>query len=641
LVAIAGLLYGCSGGKAQDAAPQQSTAPIFSDPFGLPGPYELAAATTRPREVSAAVLSLTGSEYVPGHGQLVAVEGTDLRFTPDFDEQSRALDGVAYAIYRFNLQGVEFTHTLSISWMTPPAKTADLWLGLSRWDTGYWEWYSAFNSDSLELSYSARDYFSEPSSGDLYVVVLLTGTAEAVLEQLALNGNSTPVAQITADPTSGAPPLLVSFDASGSSSSAGDIVKYEWDWDSDGNWDEDTEAVPATSHEYEAGSYTAWVRVTDEIGGIAAASISISAAAQAAWPMFGHDAQNTHRSPYVGAQTNNVKWTFTTGGNVNSSPAIDANGTVYISSRDGNLYAINPDGSQKWFYDLGDYELGVWLSSPAIGLEGTVYIDVPSYMVSHHAFLYAINPDGSLKWTYDVGGDVNPFPESPTIGIDGVVYVKGAKADGYSVVHAIYPDGSLKWTWSNDGVPIADTYPALGLDGIVYQSFIGQFRAINPDGSLKWKYSNGSTIIISPAIGANGTIYVTSAQAGEIYAFNLDGSILWSKAIPGGSAAIGADGTIYTRSQSKLNAINADGSLDWVFDMGIHATHSEESSSPAIGADGTLYLGGGRYIYAINSDGSLKWEYKTGDWVNSSPAIGADGTVYVGSRDDKLYAFGP
>lgn len=41
-------------------------------------------------------------------------------------------------------------------------------------------------------------------------------------------------------------------------------------------------------------------------------------------------------------------WEFTTGGVVESSPDVDAQGTVYVGSADGTVRAFNPDGSLKW-----------------------------------------------------------------------------------------------------------------------------------------------------------------------------------------------------------------------------------------------------------------------------------------------------
>lgn len=63
-----------------------------------------------------------------------------------------------------------------------------------------------------------------------------------------------------------------------------------------------------------------------------------------------------------------------------SSPAIDGDGTVYIGSSDGKLYAINADGALKWSFQTKD----AIESSPAIGPDGTVYIG------SNDNHLYAI-----------------------------------------------------------------------------------------------------------------------------------------------------------------------------------------------------------------------------------------------------------
>ena len=61
-----------------------------------------------------------------------------------------------------------------------------------------------------------------------------------------------------------------------------------------------------------------------------------------------------------------IKWEFQTGGNVQSSPAIGSDGTVYVGSNDSSLYAINPDGTKKWEFKTGD---GVY-SSPSISSDG-------------------------------------------------------------------------------------------------------------------------------------------------------------------------------------------------------------------------------------------------------------------------------
>ena len=47
-------------------------------------------------------------------------------------------------------------------------------------------------------------------------------------------------------------------------------------------------------------------------------------------------------------------WEFQTGGQVNSSPAIGSDGTVYVGSSDKKLYAVNgKTGVEKWEFETG------------------------------------------------------------------------------------------------------------------------------------------------------------------------------------------------------------------------------------------------------------------------------------------------
>ncbi len=53
-----------------------------------------------------------------------------------------------------------------------------------------------------------------------------------------------------------------------------------------------------------------------------------------------------------------------------SSPVIDVNGVIYVGSRDKKFYAINPNGTMKWFAETGS----AIESSAAIDKDGTIYI---------------------------------------------------------------------------------------------------------------------------------------------------------------------------------------------------------------------------------------------------------------------------
>ena len=128
------------------------------------------------------------------------------------------------------------------------------------------------------------------------------------------------------------------------------------------------------------------------------------------WAMFHGNVRHTGLSPYVGSQTGSLKWKFKTENLIESSPAIGADGTVYVGSDDHCLYALNPNGRLKWKFKTGN-DIH---SSPAIGADGAVYVG------SVDGYLYALNPDGSLKWKFKTGDRIF---SSPAIGSDGAVYV--------------------------------------------------------------------------------------------------------------------------------------------------------------------------------------------------------------------------
>jgi len=73
----------------------------------------------------------------------------------------------------------------------------------------------------------------------------------------------------------------------------------------------------------------------------------------------------------INGKTGAKLWEFETGDDVNSSPAIGSDGTVYVGSNDKKLYAINgKTGVKLWEFETGDRVS----SSPAIGTGGILYV---------------------------------------------------------------------------------------------------------------------------------------------------------------------------------------------------------------------------------------------------------------------------
>ncbi|MEI6634770.1 MAG: PQQ-binding-like beta-propeller repeat protein, partial [Chlamydiota bacterium] len=92
--------------------------------------------------------------------------------------------------------------------------------------------------------------------------------------------------------------------------------------------------------------------------------------ADSPWPMFMHDARHTGQSEYAGPSWPALSWSYKTGYDIESSPAIGSDGRVYVGSLDNRLYAVGSGGSLAWTYLTGDYVE----SSPALGSDGRVYV---------------------------------------------------------------------------------------------------------------------------------------------------------------------------------------------------------------------------------------------------------------------------
>ncbi|HYF50103.1 MAG TPA: PKD domain-containing protein [Planctomycetota bacterium] len=134
------------------------------------------------------------------------------------------------------------------------------------------------NPGALYYAVGAPDSTSQGNgaafSGTIDEVRIYSGALTAAeIAALATLSNQPPVANFTANPTSGNAPLAVSFNGTSSTDSDGTIVSYAWNF-GDGT----TGSGATTSHIYSAGTWTATLTVTDNGGATNSKSTTINVA---------------------------------------------------------------------------------------------------------------------------------------------------------------------------------------------------------------------------------------------------------------------------------------------------------------------------------------------------------------------------
>ena len=201
-----------------------------------------------------------------------------------------------------------------------------------------------------------------------------------------------------------------------------------------------------------------------------------------------------------------LKWSFSTEGFVQSTPAIDEDGKIYFGSHDYNIYSVFPNGTLNWNFHTGGWVHG----SPTIGIDGTVFCG------SDDDYLYALFPNnGTLKWKTEIVGSMR---SSPSQDEDGNLYFGTTS----SRIICMRPNGTEKWHFGlNQGDQIWGSTAAISDDGTIYignnidYNMLGggEIIALNPDGTEKWrKILCNSVLESSPVISEDGVIYICASN---------------------------------------------------------------------------------------------------------------------------------
>jgi outer membrane protein assembly factor BamB len=367
-----------------------------------------------------------------------------------------------------------------------------------------------------------------------------------------------------------------------------------------------------------------------------------------------------------------VKWTFTVEPAPSyahySSPAVGDSGRIYWGTGTARkVYSVDSDGAFRWSYTTD----GQVQASPAIGYDESIYIG------SHDNYFYAFTSEGALSWSFLTINDGYDVVSSAAVDTSGNVYV-GSRDNRIRMFTSAGAFG-----WSYEAAYDIMSSPAIGSDGIVYiGSQDKKLYALNSNGTLDGCYITGAQVNSSPSIGSDGLVYVGSDDL-NIYALETQDptdtptpkptntptetptitptptdtptgptptptetptetptptitptiSVIWSP-LPDGPWPM------FRRfrdhgAKSGNYAVECHGALAWIFQ-----TDGNITSSPVQSSDGNVYVGSeDNMFYAFSATGELEWTYETADPIFSSPAIDSVGNVYIGSQDNQFYAF--
>ncbi len=389
----------------------------------------------------------------------------------------------------------------------------------------------------------------------------------------------------------------------------------------------------------------------------AACTVSGAAAyiAETPWPMLQHDMFHTGHSIKRGPKADAMEVRFSADINTGiSSPVLDFDGTVYVGSQGGCLYAVAPDGTPQCLYSTG----GPVDSTPVLSDDGVVYFG------SNDGKLHAVQTDGTPVWSLELEG----IPTSaPAIGPGGSIFVGTNTESSEGYLYSIGPEGDVYWRYATGQITYSS--PAVDQYGNAYiGSDDGSLYALDGQGRRRWTYEFEDPVISSPVITPNSEILVTTATV--LSALDLDGNFLWKFSPTGSlfgmeeqsgfaaaSPALDEEGNIYIGGVlGDLHCLDAGGSEQWSLTLKepslMDPIPATVLSSPIVDASGMLYIRSMNTLYAVTIDGGepaaepfafheMQLDGSTNLLVEASMALGPGRVLYIPGMDGSLYAVGP
>ena len=341
---------------------------------------------------------------------------------------------------------------------------------------------------------------------------------------------------------------------------------------------------------------------------------------------------NTTESGSLTVTVGNYKWNSVdlnfgglTGYVKTSNPVFSPDGkTMYIptSTPAGHLFAIDVvSGEFKWVFAISQITYG---GGALVAPDGTIYQCVRNATINN---VYAINPNGTQKWAIKLDAAIGAFP---ALSADGVLYCLTNKSTLYALDAS---SGAIKWQQSLDGA----TGSAVAIDkaGNVYAGTSAAIYSFKSNKEQNWKLEEVNVTEQATFALKDQVLYATLKNGGLVAVDMTNGTKKWTYPTTKGDAYLpiaDKNGNVYftEKGSQTVHAVNASGSKIWEKNVGNNLNYS----GGALSTDGILYIGtqsNNKVLGLDITNGNIVFEETVGQQVMAAVSIGPDRRLYCGT----------
>ncbi len=341
---------------------------------------------------------------------------------------------------------------------------------------------------------------------------------------------------------------------------------------------------------------------------------------------------NTTESGSLTVTVGNYKWNSVdlnfgglTGYVKTSNPVFSPDGkTMYIptSTPAGHLFAIDVvSGEFKWVFAISQITYG---GGALVAPDGTIYQCVRNSTINN---VYAINPNGTQKWAVKLDAAIGAFP---ALSADGVLYCLTNKSTLYALDAS---SGAIKWQQSLDGA----TGSAVAIDkaGNVYAGTSAAIYSFKSNKEQNWKLEEVNVTEQATFALKDQVLYATLKNGGLVAVDMTNGTKKWTYPTTKGDAYFpiaDKNGNVYftEKGSQTVHAVNASGSKIWEKNVGNNLNYS----GGALSTDGILYIGtqsNNKVLGLDITNGNIVFEETVGQQVMAAVSIGPDRRLYCGT----------